>query len=99
MRRDTLRDEPLALRPSRFCIMSTRRHKRRRVERETELVLEEADTSPDLQLEEPGEAATYPLEAPDKEEASTKEQEIWDAFREEQYESAFVCHFLHALLC
>ncbi|KAI0807065.1 hypothetical protein C8Q74DRAFT_1225620 [Fomes fomentarius] len=74
--------------------MSTRRHKRRRVERETELVFEEADTSPapDLQLQELGEAATdlpHPSEAPDKDidvEASTKEQEIWDAFREEQYE-------------
>ncbi|KAI0646760.1 hypothetical protein C8Q79DRAFT_956313 [Trametes meyenii] len=74
--------------------MSARKHKRRRLDIDVEPVLEETDAphQEDAELSagkepEPAEVAQEPQpEAELDAEASAKEREVWDAFREEQYE-------------
>ncbi|KAI0670688.1 hypothetical protein C8Q78DRAFT_975056 [Trametes maxima] len=74
--------------------MSARKHKRRRLDVEVEHVSEEMGAPPQEDAElpveegpEPAEVAQEPQpEAESEAEASAKEREVWDAFREEQYE-------------
>ncbi|KAI0710403.1 hypothetical protein C8T65DRAFT_739679 [Cerioporus squamosus] len=75
--------------------MSTRRHKRRRIDQDTDSAHEDQlvlPSSPAYETEEVATTAADPEpcpEAPSGEldtETSAKEQEIWDAFKEEHYE-------------
>ena len=84
--------------------MSTRRHKRRRIERDPELVLDDLLPGPSSPARGPEEAAADPEppeQAPEEQlqtdgEAFAKEQEIWEAFREEHYEGAPHSRLPHA---
>ena len=80
--------------------MSTRRHKRRRIDTDSDPVASEQSTATPLRRQSlrqrvqdgpnsgPSEGA--PTEDLDLD-AFAKEREIWDAFREEHYERAFPC--------
>ena len=80
--------------------MSTRRHKRRRIDTDSDPVASEQSTATPLRRQSlrqrvqdspnsgPSEGA--PTEGLDLE-ACAKERGIWDAFREEHYERAFPC--------
>ena len=78
--------------------MSSRRHKRRRVEKDTEPALDEQHF-PSSPLAREAEAEAVEVvegslhKAPSNEadiEVLAKEQEIWDTFREEHYEGAWL---------
>ncbi|RPD65815.1 hypothetical protein L226DRAFT_529956 [Lentinus tigrinus ALCF2SS1-7] len=75
--------------------MSTRRHKRRRIDEEVDSADEDQFVSPSSPAYEPEVATTAadpepcpeaPTGEPGNIEAFPKEQEIWDVFKEEQYE-------------
>ncbi|KAH9857773.1 hypothetical protein C2E23DRAFT_881342 [Lenzites betulinus] len=74
--------------------MSTRKHKRRRIDTDAERLFDDIEVSPQQAASEPAEKEPTPAEEeegsqPEVEgdaEASAKEREVWDAFREEHYE-------------
>ena len=85
--------------------MSTRRHKRRRSEQEADFAEDDQYVSPSSPAYEPEEVASTAADPESRPEAPTgeldteafaKEQDIWDAFKEEQYEGASYSHLCAA---
>ncbi len=78
--------------------MSTRKHKRRRIDTDAQHLFDDTEVSPQkstidgeelVELELAKLAQKPQPEVEEDAEASAKDREVWDAFREEHYECAF----------